>query len=67
MQEESSPGLNPRAMALLQEGEQKLKPGFIAKLIWGNSFDEAADCFTKAGNLLKNDKNCTVERDRSIR
>jgi hypothetical protein len=50
---------DPRIAALLREGEQKMKPSLMTKLIWGASYDDAADCFTKAGNLLKNAKNCT--------
>jgi hypothetical protein len=50
---------DPRIQALLREGEQKMKPGLMTKLIWGTSYDDAADCFSKAGNLLKNAKNCT--------
>jgi alpha-soluble NSF attachment protein len=48
---------DPRIQALLREGEQKMKPGLMTKLIWGTSYDDAADCFSKAGNLLKNAKN----------
>jgi hypothetical protein len=50
---------DPRIQALLREGEQKMKPSLMTKLIWGASYDDAADCFSKAGNLLKNAKNCT--------
>jgi alpha-soluble NSF attachment protein len=48
---------DPRIQALLREGEQKMKPSLMTKLIWGASYDDAADCFSKAGNLLKNAKN----------
>jgi len=60
-------GDSGRAQALLKEGEQKMKPSFMSKLIWGTSFDDAADCFTKAGNIFKLEKKWSEAGDAFVR